>query len=245
MYTPPHFKDRTEPLLDFRVSFNHGPNSYSLARDVFVRQIYTFESQRPDPLVIDGGANVGGTILFHKHRYPKARIIGFEPDPVLYPYLEKNIAQNDLSDVTLIQAGLSFRPGTLSFYSDSIAAGRFSNEIPADDSKEWTRKEVPSVRLGDYLEEEVDFLKLNVEGAEWEVLSDSEGRIRQVREMVVAYHHEPGLPRTLHDMLHLLHRNGFEYYVRNLPVRESEEAGPMSKLGPDTRYYLLIYAKRM
>jgi hypothetical protein len=63
--------------------------------------------------------------------------------------------------------------------------------------------------------------------------------------MVVEYHHEPGLPRTLHDILHLLHRNSFEYYVRNLPLGESEEAGPMSKLGPDTRYYLLIYAKRM
>ena len=37
--------------------------------------------------------------------------------------------------------------------------------------------DVPSVRLRDYLTEPVDFLKMNIEGAEWEVLEDTEDRL--------------------------------------------------------------------
>ena len=45
-------------------------------------------------------------------------------------------------------------------------------------------------RLGrDYLTEPVDFLKMNIEGVEWEVLADSEDLLRQVREIVIEYHH--------------------------------------------------------
>src|ERR1700693_4874079 len=55
-----------------------------LFEEIFIRQDYIFVSRRPDPLIIDCGSNIGMSILYFKRRYPKARIIGFEPDPATF-----------------------------------------------------------------------------------------------------------------------------------------------------------------
>ena len=75
--------------LDYRVRINDGPNYYILFKDLFVHRIYHFQSARPDPLILDGGSNIGMSILYFKHVYPQAHIIGFEPDPTISPLLEK------------------------------------------------------------------------------------------------------------------------------------------------------------
>jgi hypothetical protein len=86
---------------------------------------------------------------------------------------------------------------------------------------------------------------MNIESAEWKVLADSEDRLRQVQEMVIEYHHLPGLPRTLHRILELLHRQGFEYLVNDFDSETNSGVRPPFHLTPTSRYYLLIYAKRM
>jgi hypothetical protein len=111
------------------------------------------------------------------------------------------VARNGLKDVQLVQAALAAREGVLTFYSDGKYGSCLAEHRPADIPPGWTRYEVPCVRLRDYLVEPVDFLKMNIEGAEWEVLEDSADSLRKVREMVVEYHHLPGLPRTLHKIL--------------------------------------------
>jgi hypothetical protein len=100
------------------------------------------------------------------------------------------------------------------------------------------------VRLSSYLDEPVDFLKINIEGAEWEALADSGDRLQLVNEMVIEYHHLPGLPRTLHDILSLLHRQGFEYLVNDFDSETNGGVQPPFRLAPDSRYFLLIYARR-
>jgi hypothetical protein len=99
--------------------------------------------------------------------------------------------------------------------------------------------------LRDYLAEPVDFLKMNVEGAEYDVLADSADCLRMIREMVVEYHHVPGLPRTLHKILALLDERGFEYLVNDFDPETNGAVEPPFRLRPETRYYLLIYARRM
>lgn len=74
-------------------------------------------------LILDCGSNIGMSILYFKHVYPKARIIGFEPDPAIFPYLQENMTRNGLKDVQLVQAALASQEGTLTFYSDSKFGG--------------------------------------------------------------------------------------------------------------------------
>ncbi len=85
---------------------------------------------------------------------------------------------------------------------------------------------------------------MNIEGAEWEILADSEDLLPQIQEMVIEYHHLPGLPRNLHNILELLHRQGFEYLVNDLDSETNTGVQPPFRLTPESRYYLLIYAHR-
>jgi len=102
-------------FLNYSVRLNDGPNFYILYKDIFIHRIYHFEAQRPDPLILDCGSNIGMSILYFKHIYPRARVIGFEPDPAIFPYLEENVARNGLKDVQLVQAALAAREGVLTF----------------------------------------------------------------------------------------------------------------------------------
>ncbi len=245
MFSSSHGANRTERLLDYTVRIHNGPIFYYLYEDIFVNHIYHFESQRPDPLILDCGSNVGLSILYFKHIYPQARVVGFDPDPAIFPCLQENITRNGLADVQLVQAALGTQETTLTFHSDGKIGSRLVENPSENIPQGWTKYEVPCVRLRDYLTEPVDFLKINIEGAEWEVLADSEDRLHQVREMVVEYHHMPGAPRTLHKILALLHRQGFEYLVSDFGLDGYRLVKPPIHLCPETFYCRLIYARRM
>lgn len=245
MFANPPRTNGVERFLDYTVRINDGPNFYILYKDIFIHRIYHFESQRRDPFILDCGSNIGMSILYFRHVYPQARIIGFEPDPVIFPYLQENIAYNRLKDVELVQAALSAHEGTLTFYSDGKYGSCLGDYAPSNIREEWMKCEVPCVRLRDYLTEPLDFMKLNIEGAEWKVLSDSEDRLSQVREMVIEYHHSPELPRTLHKILELLHRQGFEYLVNDFDWETNNGVQTPFRLTPESTYFLLIYAKRL
>lgn len=229
---------------DYSVRIADGPNFYLQYKDIFVRRIYHFEAQRPDPLILDCGSNIGMSVLYFKHVYPRARLMGFEPDPAIFRVLEENVARNGLPNVQLVHAALSRSERMVTLFSDATIGSCLVQHRPSDFGRDVHKCEVPCVRLRTYLTEPVDFLKMNIEGAEWEVLADSEDRLRQVREIVVEYHHHPGLPRTLHKILALLHRQGFEYLVNDFDSETNPGVCSPFTLTPESRYYLLIYARR-
>lgn len=229
----------------YSVCINDGPNFYIVYKDVFVKRIYHFESQRIDPFILDCGSNIGMSLLYYKQEYPQARIIGFEPDPVVFRYLQQNVQFNNISQTQLVQAAISGRTGSLAFHSDGKYASYLATEKSMKVPDGWTQCEVPCLRLRDYLTEPVDFLKINIEGAEWETIADSEDRLRLVKEMVIEYHHLPGLPRTLHSILDVLHRQGFEYLINDFDSETNGGVHPPFTLMVDSSYFLLIYAKRM
>jgi FkbM family methyltransferase len=231
------------PKLPYTVRVGDPQNLYILYKDIFVRRIYHFDAVRPDPLVLDCGSNTGMSVLYYKHAYPAARVIGFEPDPGIYPTLRENVERNGLRDVRLVQAAIGGRQGRLAFDSDGKYGSCLADHRPTDRAG-WTRHEVPCVRLRDYLTEPVDYLKMNIEGAEHEALADAADRLALVREMVVEYHHMPGLRRSLHEILTILHGCGFEYLINDLDGQTNCGVSPPFRLNPDTRYYLLIYARR-
>ena len=231
--------------MGYRVHANDRQNLYMQFKDIFVHRIYHFTADRPDPLILDCGGNIGMAVLYFKSVYPKAQIISFEPDPVIFPYLNENVEHNGLTDVTLVQNAVASREGSMTFHSD----GKYGSCLAEYGSPAATggcnEFQVPCIRLRNYLTGPVDFLKMNIEGAEWEVLADSEDRLHQVREMVIEYHHLPGLRRTLHNILDLLHRQGFEYLINDFDTQTNGGVQPPFRLSTDSRYFLLVYARQL
>lgn len=232
-------------LLDFDVVINDRLNFEVLFKDIFRKGIYHFECERPDPRVLDCGSNIGVSVLYFKHVYPGARVTAFEPDPAVLPFLRENLGKNGLDDVEVVPAAVAGFAGQEVLHSDEGYASALSRYDQGGHVRCVDRTEVPCVRLREYLSEPVDFLKLNVEGAEADVLADCADRLRTVSQMVLEYHHLPGLRRSLHEILGLLHEQGFDYLINDFDRVTNPHSEPPFRLGPHTRYYLLIYAKRV
>lgn len=230
----------------YRVQINDGPNFFMLYKDVFVNRVYHFDSGREDPYILDCGSNIGMSVLYFKMMYPKARILAFEPDPSIFPYLEKNMALNGIGcGVELCQSAIAASVGTLEFWSDGRYGSCLASKRPLDIPDSWRQYKVPCIRLADLLSRPVDMLKINVEGVEWEILADSADKLPNVKRMIVEYHHLPGLERNLHKILQLLHDKGFEYLIYDFDHDSNPQVSPPFSLEKSTRYFLLIYASRV
>ncbi len=112
------------PCESFQVQITDGANFYIQYKDEFVYGIYNFECSQPDPLIIDGGSNMGMSILAFKRHHPGARIVAFEPDPDILRVLEGNIQRNHLDGVTVVPAGLAAESGVSTFRPDHTSGGQ-------------------------------------------------------------------------------------------------------------------------
>jgi FkbM family methyltransferase len=175
---------------------------------IFEQQIYRFETRKDTPLIIDGGANVGLSVLYFKRSYPKSRVIAFEPDPDLFQVLSKNCAAFQLTDIELVPKALWTEDTIVKFDCEGADAGR-----TVADTESFQAVDVCACRLRDYLDQDIDLLKLDLEGAEVDVLLDCVDRLKNARKIIVEYHSFKDQPQKLHIVTQLLHDAGFRLHV--------------------------------
>lgn len=229
-------------LAGLRFEINDPQNFYVLYKDIFLNRIYHFTARTVEPVIIDGGSNIGAALLYFKKIYPAARVIALEPDPRNIARLHANLRLNRLGNVEVIEAALSADGGSRVFVSTTDFEGHLAH---GTDQGLAHSSEVETRRLSEFLREPVDFLKLNIEGAETDVLLDAGDSLARVDQMVIEYHHIPGVARRLHEVLTLLHSLGFDYLLYDFDRETNPEVLPPFRLSPQSRYYLLIYATRL
>lgn len=151
-------------------------------------------------------------------RFPKARIVAFEPDPENFRLLETNVAMNGFENVELLNLAVSSRRGTARFFGDFDAATPMSSANSL--RREWgtQRSErsivVSTVPLADYITGPIDYLKLDIEGAETEVVRSIAQRLHLVRALGLEFHGTGGEARADEDdLVRLLRTSGFEVSI--------------------------------
>jgi FkbM family methyltransferase len=209
-------------MLGFEISAFQRSTIAFLYREIFARQSYLFRTNSESPVIFDCGANLGMATLYFKWLYPKARVESFEPDPNTFQLLEKNVKDNQLTDVVTHNCALWNENGSVEFFVDPSVPGSLLMSTDRSRIKGATIQ-VPSRRLSEFIHGPIDFLKLDVEGAEHRVLCDlvSSGKIESVRHMVIEYHHHIGNQSSrLADFLQQLERSRFDYQINSslLPV---------------------------
>jgi FkbM family methyltransferase len=180
-------------------------------KEIMADEELRFRASSSAPLVYDCGANVGVASIYFKKLYPGARVKAFEPDPAVFACLEKNISRNNVSGVELFRKAVWTANGKLQFSSEGADGG----SIVTGAGK---KIEVESVRLKDLLvmEQSVDFLKIDIEGAEVDVLNDIREELHKVKFLFVEYHSWAGRPQRLDQLCAVLSQNGFRYYIRSI-----------------------------
>jgi FkbM family methyltransferase len=176
--------------------------------EIFVKRLYAFCCDREDPYILDCGSNIGLSVIFFKRLFPAAKVVGFEPDPQAFSTLRQNIASFGLTDVALFDRAVWTSATTLEFFREGADAGRINQPLAAG-----TSCQVSTVRLRDYLTQRVDMLKLDIEGAETDVMLDVSDRLRDVHNIFVEYHSFADRPQRLDELTSVLRANGFRIQV--------------------------------
>lgn len=215
-------KIHQERVLNFRVAFFHYESFYTLFEELFLGEVYLLECASSDPLILDGGANIGMSVLYFKSLYPSSRIVAFEPDPDTFQMLQRNIEANKLSGIELHNSALGALDGETNFYYMESRTGWLSQSATASVSDQTSVKRVRVQMLSPFISSDVDILKLDVEGAEDDVISELEAhdKLSCVRKIILEYHHHL-YPRTdrLGAFLSTLERNNFGYqFISYLPM---------------------------
>jgi FkbM family methyltransferase len=136
--------------------------------------------------VVDVGANVGDTAIYFLLR-GATKVVGVEPNFPAVSMFERNMRLNKVSDrASVIGALVSDRPGVASVApEDSLASNRRPRETSGG-------RQVPVISLQNVLEmAAVDrpFLKLDCEGAEYDILRTPEDTLRRFGRVFGEYHY--------------------------------------------------------
>jgi FkbM family methyltransferase len=153
-------------------------------REVFFDHEYDVDLGAEPEVIVDLGANVGLSVLSFATRFPRARIIAVEASPSTFGRLERNVGA--LPQVTTVHAAVSGSDGTLPFYEGD---GSWAASLHRGGDRAIVH-EVPALTLETLLDrygiEQVDLLKVDIEGAEGAVLR-SPALIR-VRTVIAELH---------------------------------------------------------
>lgn len=206
----PRHRATTVTLFGAPYEVPDGAMFFGQYREIVQAETYRFVSRRPDPVVVDCGANCGLSVLYVKRLYPAARITAVEADPGVFEYLRKNCAAHGLANVTLLQRAVSGSAGPVTFYSEGSDSGRMHGTLPSQ-----TPVRVEGILLDDLIPGPVDFLKVDIEGAETDALLACT-KLGLVDRLFVEYHSFRNAPQTLHRLLARLEEAGFRYYVRHV-----------------------------
>ena len=174
---------------------------------------------RPGMIVADIGAHIGFfTLLFSKLVGPTGRVFAFEPEPRNLELLRQNVSHNQCGNVSIRPFALGRTSGEQKLYLDRRNFGNMSlaseNITPSDREGEVavSVKSLDAELAGAPL----DFLKLDVQGAEGLVLAGARETLRERRPVILMEFWPYGLknlgtePR---EFLSELANFGYEFFV--------------------------------
>jgi FkbM family methyltransferase len=144
----------------------------------------------PDPVVYDVGANLG---YYSVRSAQTARAVySFEPVAATFGALERNVVRNDLDNVTAVRLGLSATKsvGAMNLYSSSGNNSLWRRTLPPGHPLAHVGQELVElfpldVLVGERGLEAPSLLKVDVEGAELDVLRGARRTLREHRPLVM------------------------------------------------------------
>jgi FkbM family methyltransferase len=239
-------KEKTLKLLNGNVMEYEELHEFSVIfEEILLEEEYYFETKEEVPVIIDGGANIGMAIFYFKVLYPKAKVIAFEPVQELCEIINRNIERNQWQDVTVFPYALSDRNEKTTFFlTESSLAGSLTERcFEGAVDKNIKKISVQCDTLGKYIENKVDYLKLDIEGSETKVIIEIGEKLKNIKHIFVEYHEGKFIDNnSLGKILCLLDKYGFDYHIsKSLSFAKSTKYKPMTFVG--NKISELIWAK--
>lgn len=187
-----------------------------LLREIYVDLPYQTTLARAK-VIFDVGANCGFATLFFKSTYPDATIVAIEPQRREADFFRRAVTLNRLDGIDVINAAVGSEAGQrmLSIVDDNSVISSLCTTRAGNAHQQPTEV----VRLSTLLPDvPVDLMKMDIEGAEHEVLRElaDSGTLspERIRNLVIEVHRFPSLAGDpLIEILTLLTNHGYDYSV--------------------------------
>ena len=191
---------------------------------------------KPGMKAIDIGAHIGYfTLIMARAAGPEGKVWAFEPEPENLKLLEANIKINNLGNVTIYPYALSNKKGKVRLFLDKKNLGNVSlraGNIPAQDLGGSAEAEAHT--LDEYFEnEKIDFIKIDVQGAEELVLKGGERTLKNNKLKMIMEFWPYGLKNMGADPLEFLEwlsKLGFRFSLLDARQKILKPKDPASLL---------------
>ena len=200
-------------------------------------------------LLIDIGAHKGESIKLFSKNFIIKKIISFEASPINFQYLKKKIEENkkgfNNTEIVLENTALGAQDKIIEFNQFNESSSSTIKEIDKE-SKYYKRKfrlinflnnketyqkiKIKISKLKDYIKKnnikKIDFMKIDTEGYEFEILLGLENKIKLVDIIMFEHHYDNMIKKgyTFEDINKLLIKNNFnKIYKSRMPFRKTFE----------------------
>jgi FkbM family methyltransferase len=146
-----------------------------------------------DDVILDIGANIGWYSIVLKHNIrPKVTFYAFEPEPLNFELLTKNIAHNHITNIEAVNKAVAEKSGqsTLFLYHPKNSGRHSLLDINPQTNKSI---QVETVNIEDFLKGQgIDFkkiklIKIDIEGYEVFALKNASALLQQLPYMFIEY----------------------------------------------------------
>lgn len=192
-------------------------------KDILINREYEllpgFALTQQKGIIIDAGAHVGLYTLLAS--VGAKTVIALEPDERMFEILSNNVGRNGLRNVVLLKSALSNENGSTKFYrrgNTQLGSIRSRKDVEpaiveAISLERLLTKAIQGSRR------DVDLLKLDIEGSEFDVIQGSQDEtLDRVRKIVAEIHTEHGSVQVLKRKLE---RSGFSYVILKRPFSKA------------------------
>jgi len=186
----------------------------SMYEEIYVHRIY--ETSESIGRVLDLGSNIGMSVLWFKESYPESEVVAYEADRDIFKYLENNT--KNCKGVSIINEAVWHRDEILQFNPEGADAGRISDDKNTEKSVAVQAKDIRKI-----LDEKgpFDYIKMDIEGAESEVIPACRGILNDTKFIFCEYHSTFESEQSLSKILGVLYDEGFRVHIQ--PVATSKQ----------------------
>jgi FkbM family methyltransferase len=198
---------------------------------------------KPGNVIVDIGANIGYfTLLSAKLAGESGKVFAFEPEPLNYDYLQKNVSLNSYQNIVVEQKAVSDTNGTTKFFicsynpaSHSINQCEGMEAFADGEQAQGEHIEVETIFLDDFLKDKtdrVDLVKMDIEGAEFLAINGMRKIIENNKDIKIILEYCPLLLEKMGDsskemMDVLMLEYNFKVYIIGNEHAMEEQAGDM------------------
>jgi FkbM family methyltransferase len=172
-------------LAPRRMIVRKGTSDAAVFKQVFLQRQYDAEPETEPKIIIDAGANVGYASIFFARKFPLSRIIAIEPEENNFTVLQKNV--KNFPNIEILRAALWDKEEEINVVDRGYGEWGFMAE-----KSEGMRGAVPGITVDELMKkfalEEIDILKMDIEGSEKEVFSGDCSWLSRTKMLIIELH---------------------------------------------------------